>query len=116
MQAITAPISRDEPRENRADIIANLQKALLLLLRGGAIPGGSEEGLQKEQREPLYGDITQQLVRMFQEQYKQRGKTKGSGVFSWAAHTRAQRRYPRCTGKPTIFGRGPTTRAALCGK
>jgi hypothetical protein len=78
MQVITAPISRDEPRENRAAIITNLQQALLLLLRGGAIPGGRErqqffeDGLQREQREQLYGDITQKLVTMFQEQYRQR--------------------------------------------
>ncbi|HVG22227.1 MAG TPA: neuraminidase-like domain-containing protein [Blastocatellia bacterium] len=78
MQAITAPISRDEPRDNRAAIIVNLQKALLLLLRGGAIPGGRErqqffeEGLEREQREQVYGDITQKLVTMFQEQFRQR--------------------------------------------
>lgn len=67
MQPINAPISRDEPRDNRAAIVANLQQALLLLLRGGAISGGKErqpffeDGLQREQREQFYGDITQQL-------------------------------------------------------
>lgn len=78
MQVITAPISRDEPRDNRAAILANLQTALLLLLRGGAIPGGGErqqffeDGLQREQREHLYADITQKLVTLFQEQFRQR--------------------------------------------
>jgi hypothetical protein len=76
MQIITAPISGDQPRDNRTAIIANLQNALLLLLREGAIPGGKEkqqffeEGLKKEQQS--YGVITQQLVTMFQEQYRRR--------------------------------------------
>ena len=78
MHVITAPISRDEPRDNRAAVIANLQKALLLLLRGGAIPGAAarrqffEDGLQRELHEQLYGDITQQMVRLFQEQFRLR--------------------------------------------
>lgn len=75
MQVITAPISLDEPRDNRAAVVANLQQALLLLLRGGAIPGARErqqffeDGLHREQREQLYGDITQQLVGIFQAQF-----------------------------------------------
>jgi len=75
MQPITAPISRDEPRDNRAAVIANLQQALLLLLRGGAIPKAIErqpffeDGLQRELREQIYGDITQQLIGMFQAQF-----------------------------------------------
>src|SRR5215204_1584416 len=78
MQVITAPISPDEPRENRAAVLANLQEALLLLLRGGAIPGARErqqffeDGLERERREQLYGDITHQLVTLFQEQFRQR--------------------------------------------
>jgi Tc toxin complex TcA C-terminal TcB-binding domain/Neuraminidase-like domain/PA14 domain/Salmonella virulence plasmid 28.1kDa A protein len=75
MQVIIAPISSAEPRENRAATLANLQNGLLLLLRGGAIPKAVprqqffEDGLQKEQREQVYGDITQQLVSMFQTQF-----------------------------------------------
>ena len=67
----------NEPRENRAAIVANLQNALLLLLRGGAIQGAKErqqffeDGLQREQREQIYGDITLKLVTMFQEQFQQ---------------------------------------------
>jgi hypothetical protein len=77
MQVVTAPISRDEPRVNHAAIVANLQSALLLLLRGGAIQGAKErqqffeDGLQREQREQIYGDITLKLVTMFQEQFQQ---------------------------------------------
>jgi hypothetical protein len=76
MQVITAPISRDEPRENRAAIVTDLQEGLLLLLRKRAIQGvgerqqSFEDGLQREQRDQAYNDITQQLVRMFQEQYR----------------------------------------------
>jgi hypothetical protein len=78
MQVITAPITRDEPRENRAAIIANLQNALLRLLCGRVIPKALErqpffeEGLKKELRDHLYGDITQQLVSMFQAQFPRR--------------------------------------------
>jgi|CXWL01.1.fsa_nt_gi peptidoglycan hydrolase-like protein with peptidoglycan-binding domain len=86
MQAITAPISRDEPRdqpkENRAAIVTNLQEGLLLLLRNKAIQEVGDrqqkfvEGLQKEQRDQAYSDVTQKLVTMFQEQYKQRPELK----------------------------------------
>lgn len=78
MQAITAPISLDEPRENRAIIVTNLQEGLLLLLRKRAIQGVGErqqffeDGLQREQRDQAYKDITQKLVTMFQEQFRQR--------------------------------------------
>jgi hypothetical protein len=75
MQVITAPISRDVPRENRPAILANLQNALLLLLRAGAIPKAVprqffEDSLQREQREQVYGDITQKLISMFQAQFQ----------------------------------------------
>ena len=75
MQVIIAPISPVEPREDHTATLANLQNGLLLLLRGGAIPKAVprqqffEDGLQREQREQVYGDITQQLVSMFQAQF-----------------------------------------------
>ncbi len=78
MQVITAPISRDEPRDNRVAVIANLQKALLLLLRGGAIPDATrrqpffEDGIQRELREHVYDDFTQQLISIFQSQFPRR--------------------------------------------
>lgn len=76
MNVITAPISREEPRENRTATLANLQNALLLLLRGGKIPTAVprqqffEDGLQRELREQLYDDITEKLISMFQEQFR----------------------------------------------
>ena len=78
MQPITAPISRDEPLKNHSAIVTNLQEGLLLLLRKksiqevGELQQFFEEGLQKEQRDQAYNQITEKFVRMFQEQYKQR--------------------------------------------
>ena len=78
MQAITAPISRDEPRDNRDAILNNLQSALLVLLRAGAIPVDVQaeqlfvDRLRREQRDRVYDDFTQQLVTIFQKQFPQR--------------------------------------------
>lgn len=78
MQAITAPISREEPRVNRDAILENLQTALLVLLRAGAIPVDVQaeqlfvDRLRREQRERVYEDFTQQLVTIFQQQFPQR--------------------------------------------
>ncbi|CAN5844939.1 hypothetical protein BH18ACI4_BH18ACI4_08580 [soil metagenome] len=78
MRAITAPISREEPRDNRTAILSNLQTALLLLLRGGVIPVDRqaqprlEDDLQREQSDRVYGDITEQLVTIFQQQFPRR--------------------------------------------
>jgi hypothetical protein len=74
MQAIISPISRDEPRVNRAAIVANLQDALLLLLSKQAIRNIGqrqsffEEGLRREQHDQIYGDITEKLIDIFQDE------------------------------------------------
>lgn len=78
MQAVTAPISRDEPRVNRDAILDNLQTALSTLLRNGAIPADPQaqqvlhDGLRREQRERVYDDFTQKLVTIFQQQFPRR--------------------------------------------
>ncbi|MEA2235091.1 MAG: hypothetical protein QOD83_4907, partial [Solirubrobacteraceae bacterium] len=85
MQVITAPISPDEPRENRATIVANLQNALLILARAKVIPLPAnlppldviEVRLRMEQREERYGDGTRTLVQLFQARFPDGGRIDG---------------------------------------
>jgi len=82
MQVIKAPISPDEPQENRATIIDNLHNALLLLLRANVIllvgipesrkapvRAALDAALLVEQRDHVYGVASQQAIKFFQAQF-----------------------------------------------
>ena len=82
MQVIKAPISPDEPQENRATIIDNLHNALLLLLRANVIllvgipesrkppvRAALDAALLVEQRDRVYGIASQQAIKFFQAQF-----------------------------------------------
>lgn len=83
MQVITAPISPDEPQENRATIIDNLHNALLLMLRANVIQlvgipesrkppvrAALDAALLVEQRDHVYGVASQQAIKFFQAQFQ----------------------------------------------
>jgi hypothetical protein len=75
MQTIVAPIDRQQPVANRAQVIGNLQDALLFLLRQHMlnVPDASfEQGLLHEQSQQVFSDVTEKTVAIFQGQYRDR--------------------------------------------
>lgn len=86
MQVIVAPINREQPNDNRAQVVGNLQEALLFLLRKRVfrIPdqdaAAYEEGLLREQRDQSFSDFTQKVVGLFQQQFRDRFQLQVSGT------------------------------------
>src|SRR5262245_40865501 len=85
MQIIVAPIDRQEPANNRVEVVHNLQDALLLLLRQHVLQVSAqdfafyEQGLVREQAQQVFNDITERVVAVLQGQFRDRFQLQVNG-------------------------------------